>query len=94
LFENMFDQKRISANPDPNAVANPNHIIKAHKCFRTDEMMSFFEEMYRYPPHAFKCSNTTDHLCRAVASSTLFGRRKNFKWGQIFIIFFKVWSEK
>jgi len=33
---------------------------------------------------------------RAVASPTQlgWGGRKNFRWCQIFIIFFKVWSEK
>jgi len=37
LLENMFDRKRVSANPNPNS--NP----KAQLCFRTDEMTSFFE---------------------------------------------------
>jgi len=38
-----FDRKRIYANPS--SYPNPNH--KA-QCFRTDEMTSFFDQVYRY----------------------------------------------
>jgi len=56
LIENTFDGKRIYANPssypnpkhnsnfNPNTNPNP----KAQLCFRTDEMTSFFDDMYRY----------------------------------------------
>jgi len=59
LLENTFDQKRISTNPIPNfnpiPNLNPNPSFipilnpKAQQCFRTDEMTSFFEKVYRYP---------------------------------------------
>jgi len=37
-----------SSNPNsiPNRNSNPNP--KAQKCFRTDEMTSFFDQVYRY----------------------------------------------
>jgi len=52
----MFDQNRIYANPssDPypnpntNPNSNPNPKPKAQLCFRTDEMTSFFDQVYRY----------------------------------------------
>jgi len=56
MIENTFDRKRIYANPAltltltlsltlyPNSNPNP----KAQLCFRTDEMMSFFDQVYRY----------------------------------------------
>jgi len=60
LIENTFDRKRIYANPSscpyPNSNAkpntnpnsNPNPNPKAQLCFRTDEMTSFFHQVYRY----------------------------------------------
>jgi len=39
LLENKFAQKLISTSPYPNP--------KAQYYFRTDEMTSFFEQMYR-----------------------------------------------
>jgi len=56
LIENTFDRKRIYANPSsyPNANSNPNTNPnsdpnpKAQLCFRTDEMTSFFDQVYRY----------------------------------------------
>jgi len=39
----MFDRIRISAKPNPNP--------KAEYCFRTDEVASFFEQVYRYLTH-------------------------------------------
>jgi len=47
LIENTFDRKRIYANPS--SYPNPNTNPKAQLCFRTDEMTSFFDQMYRYP---------------------------------------------
>jgi len=44
LPKNTFNRKRISANLIPNLNSNP----KAQLCFRTDEMTSFFEKVYRY----------------------------------------------
>jgi len=34
-------------NSNPNSNSNPN--LKAQLCFRTDEMTSFFDQVYRYP---------------------------------------------
>jgi len=49
LIENMFDRKRIYANPStypiPNSNPNPNPNPKAQLCFQTDEMTSFFDQM-------------------------------------------------
>jgi len=52
MLENTFDQKRIYANPSFNPSSNPSSNPKSNpeaQCFRTDEMMSFFEQVYRYP---------------------------------------------
>jgi len=55
LIENKFDRKRIytnpSAYPNPNSNSNPNSNPnpEAQLCFRTDEMTSFFDQVYRYP---------------------------------------------
>jgi len=40
LTENVF--KRISANSNPNPNSKPNSNPKAQKCFRENEMTSFF----------------------------------------------------
>jgi len=42
LIENTFERKRIYANPS----SYPNS--KAQLCFRTDEMTSFSDKVYRY----------------------------------------------
>jgi len=69
LIENTFDRKRIYANPssypnpnsnsnrntNPNRNSNPNP--KAQLCFRTDEMTSFFDQVYRYRKQGFDYSN-------------------------------------
>jgi len=61
LSDNTFDRKRIYANPssypnpssnsnpntNPNSNPNPNPNPKAQLCFRTDEMTSFFDQVYR-----------------------------------------------
>jgi len=44
LIENTFDRKRMYANPSSYPNTNP----KAQLCFRTDEMTSFFDQVYRY----------------------------------------------
>jgi len=50
LIENMFDRKRIyanpsaTANPNSNPNTNPNPNPEAQLCFRTDEMTSFFDQ--------------------------------------------------
>jgi len=55
LIENTFDQKRIYANPssylnpNSNPNTNPNSNSKAQLCFRSDEMTSLFNQVYRYP---------------------------------------------
>jgi len=59
LIENTFDRKRIYANPssypNPNSNSNPNinpnsnPNPNAQLCFRTDEVTSFFDQVYRYP---------------------------------------------
>jgi len=49
-----LDRKRIYANPSsypnpsPNTNPNPSPYPKAQLCFRTDEMTSFFDQVYRY----------------------------------------------
>jgi len=60
LIENTFDRKCIYANPssypnpnsncnpNTNPTSNPNPNPKAQLCFRTDEMTSFFDQVYRY----------------------------------------------
>jgi len=54
LIKNTFDRKRIYANPSsyPNSNTNPNPNLspnpKAQLCFRTEEMTSFFDQVYRY----------------------------------------------
>jgi len=60
LIENTFDRKRIYANPssypnpnlnsnsNSNPNPNPNPNPKVQLCFRTDEMSSFFDQVYRY----------------------------------------------
>jgi len=62
LIENTLDRKRIYANPsfylnpnsNPNTKPNPNRNPnfnpnpKAQLCFRTDEITSFFDQVYRY----------------------------------------------
>jgi len=60
LIENTFDRKCIYANPssylnpnsnpntNPNSNFNPNSNPKAQLRFRTDEMTSFFDQVYRY----------------------------------------------
>jgi len=60
LIENTCDRKRIYANPSsyPNPISNsnpntnpnpnPNPNPKAQLCFWTDEMTSFFDQVYRY----------------------------------------------
>jgi len=48
LLENTFDRKRIYANTSSNPNYNSNFNPKAQSCFRTDEMTSFFEQVYRY----------------------------------------------
>jgi len=62
LIENTFDRKRIYANPsafpNPNSNSNPNTNPnsnpnlnpnpKAQLCFWSDEMTSFFDQVYRY----------------------------------------------
>jgi len=49
MLENTFDRKRIYANPssNPNSIPNPNINPKAQYCFQTNEMTSFFEQVYR-----------------------------------------------
>jgi len=56
LLENTFDRKRIYANLSsyPNFNSNPNSNPKAKCCFRTDEMTSFFEQVYRYRLNSVK----------------------------------------
>jgi len=46
LIENTFDRKRIYANPS--SCPNPNP--KGQLCFRTDEMTSFFDQVYQSTP--------------------------------------------
>jgi len=46
LIENACDRKRIYASPSSYPNSNPNP--KAQLCFRTDEMTSFFDQVYRY----------------------------------------------
>jgi len=41
-----FDRKRIYANPSSYPNTNPDP--KAQLCFRTDEMTSFFDQVYQY----------------------------------------------
>jgi len=58
LIENTFDRIRIYANPSSypkpnsnynyNTNYNPNTNPKAQLCFRTDEMTSCFDQVYRY----------------------------------------------
>jgi len=58
LIENTFDRKRIYANSsaypnsnpntNPNPNSNPNPNPEAQLCFWTDEMTSFFDQVYRY----------------------------------------------
>jgi len=42
LIENTFDRKQIYANPS--SYPNP----EMQLCFRTDEMTSFFDQVYRH----------------------------------------------
>jgi len=56
LLENTFDCKRIYANPssypnpnfNPNTSPNTNPNLNAQLCFRTDEITSFFDQVYRH----------------------------------------------
>jgi len=54
LIENTFDRKRIYANPSPYPNSNPNTNpnlnpnSKGQLFLRTDEMTTFFDQVYRY----------------------------------------------
>jgi len=46
LIENNVDRKRIYANPSSYPNSSPNTNPKAQFCFRTDKMMSFFDQVF------------------------------------------------
>jgi len=46
----MFENPGGPLPPAADAHANPNLNPKAQLCFRTDQMTSFFDQVYRYRP--------------------------------------------